>query len=110
LVAEFLFRLWVHEAGDGLLPEVVVSAETRMDAAVAALNHFVSIGRPVGLDSYLECEPQAGPGLRVANVLQWLDDTGGDLFWREAARRGPAFLSARPASAATRIDPTTDPL
>ena len=80
-MASFLFRLWAHEAEDGLLPEVVVTADTRMQAAALALRHFVSRGRPIGLRSYLECEPAAGKGLRVIDVLTWLNQQGTDVFW-----------------------------
>ena len=69
-MAEFLFRLWVHEAEDGLVPEVVVAADTKMQAAATALEHFVSIGRPIYASSYLECD---GGGFRVQQVLPALE-------------------------------------
>jgi hypothetical protein len=80
-VADYLIRLWTHDAEDGLVPEITVVADTRLEAAAMALQHFVSIGRPISLDSYLECEPQDGEGLRAAEVLRWLNASGGDLFY-----------------------------
>lgn len=80
-MADFLIRLWTHDAADGLLPEVTVAADTRIEAAAMALQHFVTIGRPMSLDSYLECEPCDGEGLRAAEVLRWLNASGTDLFY-----------------------------
>jgi hypothetical protein len=80
--------LWVHEAADGLLPEVTVTADGQLPAAALALRHFIASGRPVGIDSYLECEPRDGHALRVADVLRWLHD-----------RRPIVPLSVPPAAA-----------
>ena len=72
----FVFRLWAHDAEDGLVPEVAVRAETRMQAAVMALQHFISLSRPFTADSYLECEPHDGEYLRVRHVVEWLQTHG----------------------------------
>jgi hypothetical protein len=94
-VAEFLIRLWTHEAEDGLLPEVNVTADSRIEAAALALQHFVSIGRPMTLNSYLECEPRGDEALRAADVLRWLNATGGDLFYVQG-NRDPVLVAADP--------------
>jgi hypothetical protein len=73
-LANYLFRLWVHEAEDGLLPEVSITAESKMEAAALALRHFIDLGRPFRPHSYLQCEPHDGEGLRVADVLPHLSE------------------------------------
>jgi hypothetical protein len=92
-VANYLFRLWVHDAEDGRLPEVEVSGETRLQAAARALHHFVSIGRPIGYDSYMQCEPSDGEGLRVSDVLRWLNQGGNALFDPPADDLDPSTVS-----------------
>ncbi|HUE89753.1 MAG TPA: hypothetical protein VMO26_27060 [Vicinamibacterales bacterium] len=72
----FVFRLWVHDVEDGLVPEVAVRAETRMQAAAIALQHFISIARPFSADSYLECDPHEGEYLRVRHVIPLLRARG----------------------------------
>jgi hypothetical protein len=79
-VPRYLFRLWVHDAGDGLLPEITIRAEAKMPAAALALHHFVSLGRPISSDSYLESEPRDGMCLRVHDVLAWLQSPEGQTF------------------------------
>ena len=81
----YLFRLWVHDAGDGLLPEITIRAEAKMPAAALALQHFVRLGRPISSDSYLESEPPDGMCLRVRDVLAWLQCPEGQAFARERA-------------------------
>ena len=68
----YVLRLWVHEAEDGLLSEVVIRANTRMEAAAEALHYFICLSRPVTLDAYLECDPNDGEYLRVRHVLEWM--------------------------------------
>lgn len=93
-MANFLVRLWVHDAEDGLLPEVAVTAETKFHAAALALRHFVSCARPLGLDSYLQCEPCDGEGLRVCDVLDWLNSRGVHFLCLLDEDRHPVFMSA----------------
>jgi hypothetical protein len=79
-VPEFLFRLWVHYAEDSLVPEVVVRANTKMEAAAIALHHFLVMERPLDSYSYLQCEPDDGQYLRVGHVLDWLTTPEGRAF------------------------------
>jgi hypothetical protein len=79
-VPQYLVRLWVHDADDGLLPEITIRANRRLEAAALALQHFVWSNRPIRLHSYLECEPHDGTWLRVADVLNWLQSAEGCPF------------------------------
>lgn len=81
----FLFRLWAHEAEDGLLAEIIITAPEKMPAAALALQHFVWMGRPMSPDSYLESEPDDGRYLRVRDVLTWVQSAEGRMFAREWA-------------------------
>ena len=71
-MSEYLVRLWVHEAEDGLLPNVTICADKQIHAAAVALHHFISLGAPIRPHSYLECEPGDGLCLRVCDVIDWL--------------------------------------
>jgi hypothetical protein len=79
-VSEFVFRLWVHGAEDGLLPEIIVQADTQMQAAALALQHFIGMNRALDANSYLQCEPLGSQCLRVQHVLDWLHTTEGRGF------------------------------
>jgi hypothetical protein len=96
---EFVFRLWVHWAEDGLLPEITVQADTPMQAAALALGHFIAMNRPLDEKSYLHCEPAGNQCLRVQDVLDWLQTAEGRSFSKGrgiydplvAAREGKAW-------------------
>jgi hypothetical protein len=91
-MSQFVVRLWVHDAEDGLVPEIAVQADTQMQAAALALNHFIAINRSVAPDSYLQCEPCESRYLRVRDVTEWLETAEGRRF---SIGRGvilPSFL------------------
>ena len=91
---EYSFRLWVHEAEDGLLPEVTIRASNRMQAAALALQHFLWIDRPMRLRSYLQCEPPDDSYLRIGDVLNWLRSAEGRAFARECSLAVEATCTA----------------
>src|SRR5687767_8536103 len=79
-MSEFVCRLWVHWAEDGLLPEVTVQADTQIEAAALALDHFIALNRALDGDAYLQCEPCGSAWLRVRDVLDWLRTPEGRTF------------------------------
>jgi hypothetical protein len=79
-VSEYLVRLWVHEAQDGLVQDITIRADKQIHAAAVALHHFISIGVPIRQDAYLECEPREGLCLRVCDVIDWLQSPEGHAF------------------------------
>lgn len=91
---EYLFRLWVSEAEDGLLPEITIRADNRMQAAALAVQHFLWIDRPMRLRSYLQCEPHDERDLRIGDVLNWLRSAEGRAFARESNFSVEATCSA----------------
>ena len=79
-MSEFVCRLWVHWAEDGLLPELTVQADTQIEAAALALDHFIALNRALDGDAYLQCEPCGSEWLRVRDVLDWLRTPEGRTF------------------------------
>ena len=79
-MSEFVCRLWVHWAEDGLLPEVTVQADTQIEAAALALDQFIAMNRALDRDAYLQCEPCGSESLRVRDVLDWLRTPQGRAF------------------------------
>lgn len=94
-MANYLFRLWVHEAEDGFLPETVVTAESKMPAAALALRNFAAMGRPLTLDAYLESHPRDDQRLRVRQVVEWLATPAGQSFLRAHAGLAGALPSLK---------------
>jgi hypothetical protein len=62
------------------VPEVVVAADTKAEAAALALGYFISKSRPLDAASYLQSEPQDAEYLRVHDVLRWLETPEGRAF------------------------------
>ena len=92
-MSQFVVRLWVHDAEDGLLPEIAVQAETQMHAAALALHHFIAIDRSLAPDSYLECEPCDSQYLRVHDVMEWLKTSAGRRFSNGRGVAMPSLLA-----------------
>jgi hypothetical protein len=79
-MSEFVFRLWVHWAEDGVLPELTVHADTQIEGAALALDHFIAMNCALDRDAYLQCEPCGGECLRVRDVVDWLRTPQGRTF------------------------------
>lgn len=57
-----------------------MQADTQIEAAALALDHFIALNRVLDGGAYLQCEPCGTAWLRVRDVLDWLRAPEGRTF------------------------------